>query len=295
LYVSKTRKNATGAYLTIHTLSRYAPPVDVIHGISEPGWIYRAGAKLQSMISYVWLKKEYGSRCAPAWVGAGSGWTNDELNRRMGGYPRNHHYRIVGGRIVPGFRVNERLRVVMAQYPTPMHSFLDIGCCRGFYVLDAAVRLGCPRAVGIDVHEPFVATARDAAQSLSVANAAFHHTSLEQVSADLQKFGGPFQTVLLIGTYHYLYWGSSICGTAYHSHEEILGRLAALCTDRLLISGRFTMRRLPLNITDTFRKGQDGSRYTTEAFLQAAARFFHVRHAGYLGVYPLFVMTKKDG
>ncbi len=219
--------------------------------------------------------------------------TPEELNRRMSEYPRNHLYRIVEGRVVPGFRLYERLRMVTAVYPEPLHSFLDIGCCRGFYVLDAALRRGCPRAVGVDVHEPFVATAQDAAQYLGVPNAAFHYASLEQVSGDPHTFGGPFQVVLLVGTYHYLFWGSLLCPTAYHSHEEILRRLASICTDRLIISARFTVHRLPANIKSKLKEGPSAAAYTTEAFLQDAEKFFHIRHAGYLGVYPLFVMTKR--
>ncbi len=96
----------------------------------------------------------------------------------MSDYPRNHLYRIVNGRVAPGFRLYERLRIVEEVYPEPMHSFLDIGCCRGFYVLDAALRLRCPHAVGVDVHEPFITTARDAAQYLQVPEAAFHYASL---------------------------------------------------------------------------------------------------------------------
>ncbi len=231
---------------------------------------------------------------APARVEPSSVQAQEELNRRMSDYPRNHFYRIIDGRIVPGFRLYDRLRVVTEIYPEPMHSFLDIGCCRGFYVLDAALRRRCPRAVGIDVHEPFVATAQDAARYLRVSAAAFHYASLEDVSNDPQKFGGPFQVVMLIGTYHYLYWGSSLCPTAYRSHEEILRRLASICTDRLIISARFTMRRLPANVKSTLQEEQTDEAYTMEAFLQSAARFFHARHAGYLGVYPLFAMTKHS-
>lgn len=260
--------------------------------IPEPGWRYRAGAKVRSLIGYVQCRRGYHDSVVPVRREASSGPAQAELNRRMSDYPRNHLYHIVDGSVVPGFRLYERLRVVTRVYPEPLHSFLDIGCCRGFYVLDAALRRQCPRAVGIDVHEPFVTTAQDAAQYLRVPEAAFHYASLEDVSRDPQKFGGPFQVVLLIGTYHYLYWGSSLCPTAYHSHEEILRRLASICTDRLIISGRFTRDRLPADIKSKLQEGPSAGTYTTEAFLQDAAKFFHVRHVGYLGVYPLFVMTK---
>jgi SAM-dependent methyltransferase len=261
--------------------------------IPEPGWRYRAGAKIRSLTGYGRCRREYLDGIVPTRAEVFSTQAQEELNRRMSDYPRNHLYRIVEGRVVPGFRLYERLRVVADVYPDPMDSFLDIGCCRGFYVLDAARRRHCPRAVGIDVHEPFVTTAQDAARFLRLPEAAFHYASLEDVSREPQKFGGPFQVVMLIGTYHYLYWGSSLCSTAYHSHEEILRRLASICTDRLIISARFTMRRLPPNIKSRLNEGQSKEPYTMEAFLQSAESFFRPRHAGYLGVYPLFVMTKR--
>ncbi|MCL5279301.1 MAG: class I SAM-dependent methyltransferase [Planctomycetes bacterium] len=261
--------------------------------IRELGWLDRTGAKVCSLAGYPRYRRECLRGVVPVRGEASTAQTQEELNQRMSGYPRNHVYRIVHGRIVPGFRLYERLRIVTRIYPDPIHSFLDIGCCRGFYVLDAALRLGCPRAVGIDVHEPFITTARDAAQYLRVPGAAFHYASLEDVSGTPQEFGGPFQVVMLIGTYHYLYWGSSLCSTAYHSHEEILRRLASICTHQLIISARFTMDRLPRDIQTTRPEGHGNETYTVEAFLQSAEKFFHTHHAGYLGVYPLFVMTKR--
>ena len=261
--------------------------------IEEPGWLSRTGAKVHSLAGYPRCRREYLRGVVPVRTEAPTAQTPEELNRRMSGYPRNHLYQIVHGRIVPGFRLYERLRVITPVYPDPMHSFLDIGCCRGFYVLDAALRRRCPRAVGIDVHEPFVTTAREVARPLRVPEAAFHCASLEDVSRTPEEFGGPFQVVMLIGTYHYLYWGSALCATAYHSHDEILRRLASICTDRLILSARLTMDRLPRGLRNTLPEGQSDGSYTVEAFLQSAEKFFHTHHAGYLGVYPLFAMTKR--
>jgi hypothetical protein len=143
------------------------------------------------------------------------------------------------------------------------------------------------------VHEPFVATAQDAARHLSIGAATFRHASLEQVSADPQAFGGPFQVVLLIGTYHYLFWGSDRCPTAYHSHEEIFHRLASICADRLIISGRITIDRLPHATKRRCQDRESDVPFTASAFLQGAQKFFSVRWVGYLGVDPLFVMSKK--
>jgi SAM-dependent methyltransferase len=260
---------------------------------AKPSWPYRIAAKLKSRRSYPVFLREQLAQVAPAPADSSTALAEEQLNRLMAGYPRNHEYRIVKNRIAPSFRLYERLRLVTKAYPEPLQSFLDIGCCRGFYVLDAATRLGCPHAVGIDVDEPFVATAQKAAQHLG-ADARFHYASLEQVSDDPAQFGGPFQAVLLIGTYHYLFWGSERCATAYYSHDEILRRLAAICTDKLIFSGRLTTSRLPGGVKERLHQTPIQVPYTPEAFLQSAAKHFRVSHAGYLGVDPLLVMTKNE-
>jgi len=287
-------RNVQEASLTADAPVHYIASMNRTHSIPEPSRLRQAATRLCNRISYIRFARECRTCPASAVGETSSPQVEEELNRRMQGYPENHCYRIVQRHIVPGFTLYERLRLVAQAYPEPLHSFLDIGCCRGFYVLDAARRLGCPRAVGIDVHEPFVATARDAAAYLSPGAASFHCASLEQVSANPREFGGPFQVVLLIGTYHYLFWGSKLCPTAYYSHEEIFRRLASICTDRLIISGRITIDRLA-RIKDELQDRQCDVPYTAEAFLESAGRFFRVRHMGHLGTYPLFVMSRTAG
>jgi hypothetical protein len=275
--------------------NHYTADMDTtLRDVPAPGWLYQAGAKIQSIIGYPGFTRECLRRQAPGRIEAAAAQVEADLGKRMREYPHNHYYRILQGRLVPGFQLYERLRLVARTYPQPLDSFLDIGCCRGFYVLDAAGRLGCPRAVGTDVHEPFVATAQEVARHLRLQEAAFHYASLGQVSDDPQKFGGPFQTVLLIGTYHYLFWGSNRCPIAYYDHDEIFRRLASICTDRLILSGRITVRRLHGVVEDQLEAHRDDvPRYTAQAFLRSAGKFFEVRHVGYLGADPLFVMTKR--
>jgi len=267
-----------------------AKPVTAIRKWS---WPYRTNAMIQSLMGYAGFKRQCLSRTGPATAGASSTSAEEELNRLTSGHPGNHVYRIVNKRVVPGFKLYERLRLVTGVYPEPLQSFLDIGCCRGFYVLDAALRFHCPRAVGIDVYEPYVSAAQRAGKYLETPNASFHLASLEDVSNDPERFGGPFRVVLLIGTYHYLFWGSDACSTAYRSHDEILRRLSRVCADMLIFSGRTTMKTLPRHVKSKLDGTESDIPYTTGAFLQSAEKLFHVRHAGYLGTYPLLVMTKK--
>jgi hypothetical protein len=251
---------------------------------------YRISAKYQSMVDYYRFRRECIERAGQLKEDVPG---QEEINALMKGYPRNHEYQVINGCVVPKFKLYERLRLVTQAYSSPLQSFLDIGCCRGFYVLDAATRLQCPLAVGIDVYEPFVSKAQKVAEHLGAGNAHFHFASLEEISEDPKKFGGPFQTIMLIGTYHYLYWGSGRCKTAYHSHDEILNRLASICTEKLIFSGRITVDRLPEGVRQNLTRNDSYFNYTPEALLQSAEKFFNVRQIGFLGTYPLLTMAKR--
>jgi len=152
--------------------------------------------KLGGYVALVWPRRDAGVCPAedPA-VGRREG----EINPLLGGYPRNHSYRIVQRHLIPGRRLQQRLRVIGRSYPRRLESLLDIGCCRGFFVLQAAEHPACRTSVGIDVHQPFIATAETVRQHLDRANAAFHLASLQDVADRPEVYGGPFQTVLLLG------------------------------------------------------------------------------------------------
>ncbi len=218
----------------------------------------------------------------------------EEINGLLGGYPRNHSYRVSEARLIPSWRLYQRLRAIRKAYPQPLESFLDIGCCRGFYVLEASQRPTCRMSAGIDVHPPFVSTAEDVRQHLRVQNAAFHLAALQDVAEHPEAYGGPFQTVLLVGTYHYLFWGSEFCATGCHSHREILRRVARLCTDRCILSARLELNQLPAGVRELAERHPDRIDYTTKEFLSIAQEFFRVERRGSLGIYPLFVLHRKN-
>jgi hypothetical protein len=216
-----------------------------------------------------------------------------KLNPVLSGYPRNHDYTIKNGRLVPGFKLFERSRLISPLLPPEMDSFLDVGCCRGFYVLEAARRPGCLLAVGVDVHEPFLQVSNEARQCIGLDNALFSLKTLAELAADPAAVGGPFHTILNIGTYHYLYWGSGLCSTAYYDHKTILGHFASLCTHQLIISARFEIDCLPKALQVSEQNEERRRNYTTSAFMEAASELFEVEHKGFLGAYPLLRLQKK--
>lgn len=220
--------------------------------------------------------------------------TEKEINKFLKSDLRNHSYRISRKRLIPRFKLYERLRPITALYPKPLKSFIDIGCYRGFYALDAANRPGCNISVGIDVYEPFIHASNMVRGYLGQKNSSFYMASIDMVSSNPEAYGGPFQTVLLIGLYHYLFWGSNLCSDAYYSHHEIFRRLSRICTDRLIISGRLEVDQLPRTEKEKAKASRKIAQYNTDYFLRVAGEFFDVYKVGSLSKFPLFVMDKKN-
>ncbi|MHC4406191.1 MAG: class I SAM-dependent methyltransferase [Planctomycetota bacterium] len=246
-----------------------------------------AAAKARNVVGYAALKARYlGQRPEDSLE-----WN---LNKSLQGHPSNHNYRILKKTILPSFQLYERARGVAALYPETPESFLDVGCCRGYFVINAAQRPGCRVAAGVDVHEPFLSVSRRVCEHLGVRSARFSLATLDDVSADPESFGGPFHTVLLLGTYHYLFWGSKLCRRAYHNHEEILSRLATVCAGRVILSARLEIARLPGYLRREAAKHPRAKLYTTSGFLDAARKLFHVEPAGFLGKDPLFVLSRSE-
>lgn len=216
-----------------------------------------------------------------------------KINRETRVYPSNHNYVIHGRELVKSFQLFKRARAVQALYPEAMTSFLDIGCCRGYYVIEAGRRPACRAAVGIDVHEPFLATSRKVSEYIGASNAAFHNLTIDQLAPSVAAYGGPFQTVLLIGAYHYLYWGSSLCSHGNRGHQKIIDLLDAICSERLILSARLEVSDLPSYLREAAKEDPAAAaQYTTEHFLQAARERFTVTEHGALGTYPVYLLRK---
>lgn len=251
-------------------------------------WHYRAYTAVRTYLGYGALA----GRHMPAFFGSPSQ-EEQQVNEILTGYPSNHIYRVHGKKLVPGRQLYERLWKVTPLFSADLESFLDIGCCKGYYTSLVAQKPTCKVSSGIDVHEPFIETSRKISDYLGLGNTQYHLATLDKVAEAPAEFGGPFQTILLIGTYHYLFWGSTASDHCFRSHDEILSRLAASCTDRVIISGRFELNRLPRNIRKTAMASKEASQYNTQTFVKAAEAFFSVEEHGFLGTYPLLVLKKK--
>ncbi len=261
--------------------------------MTESNVFYPSIAKIQSIFGYRTFLTPYGRSRLRLFSDSSLHKYEQEINQHLFGYPNNHNYQIWKGQTIPSFKLYERARIVTSLYSKYLKSFLDIGSCKGYYVLEAAQNHRCETCVGIDVHEPFVSISTKVKEYLGIKNANFYLATLEKLSSRPESYGGPFQTVLLIGTYHYLFWGTSFYSGAFYSHREILARVSKICIDRLIFSARLEVDMLPREQRDKAKLRTD-IKYNTEHFLKEAEEFFDVRKAGYLGRYPLFIMSKRN-
>jgi hypothetical protein len=148
--------------------------------------------------------------------------------------------------------------------------------------------------VGIDVYEPFIKISQKIKAYLDIEKAQFHLATLDEVCNNRESYGGTFQVVLLLGTYHYLFWGSARCSNGFQSHGEILSRLSRICSNRIIFSARLETNRLSKDIQKKAEMDKDKYSYTTHEFLECAEEYFDIHKAGYLGKYPLLVMRKRE-
>ncbi|HZZ43191.1 MAG TPA: class I SAM-dependent methyltransferase [Tepidisphaeraceae bacterium] len=217
-----------------------------------------------------------------------------EINRELRGYPRNHDYQVVESMPVPGRKLHSRWKRIAGLYPERLTSLLDVGCCKGYFVLEAARRESCERAVGIDVYEPFVALSREVARQVKEPKAGYYTASLDGFVADpVLKGMGPFQTVLLLNVYHYLYAGSELSPLAYRAHRPILALLHELCSDRVIFSSPLELADCPEQVRENCRGLGIGESYTRKDFMEAAEEFFRVEEQGVWGRRPLLVLYRR--
>jgi hypothetical protein len=219
--------------------------------------------------------------------------TVHHINKPIGHRTR-HTYQIADGKVLSTYQMELRWKIVSSLYPKKLTSLLDIGCCRGWFNIQAAVLPECEKTLGVDIVPEFIASANEAKQVMKLDKAQFVYAVLSDLDRDRDKLGMPYQTLLLINTYHYMYWGSGYCETHWPDHDYLLRTLASLCTDRMLFMTPLEINECPPDIGERARQHPDWAQhYTTSGFLEVANRYFDVSLEHYLGVRPLYLMKKR--
>jgi SAM-dependent methyltransferase len=201
-------------------------------------------------------------------------------------YPHNHDYRVVGSDMRAKWKLARRWRRLRRHWPSDIGSFLDIGCSKGFFVLQAAHRGAA--ALGIDIHEADLAACEAVREHLGLEDARFQHKTLDELSAE----GESFELVHLVNTYHYLYFGSDRGPAIASDHSVIFERLAAVTSGTLIFSNCENFERCPAWIKE-HASAEEKADYTPEALRSAASKWFEIEEHKDLGKRPLWVGHRK--
>ncbi len=207
------------------------------------------------------------------------------FNKMLDTHPSNHVYSLHQGKLSPGKKLARRASFIKRFYSAPMESLLDIGCAQGYFALDAAQRFPRARTLGVDVDDKYIQVNRQISEYLGLPNAQFVLCHLHELSEQLDRYGGPFQTVLFVNTYHYAYFGSRKDSFAYRDHDQIFRLLRKVACEQIIFSS-------PLEIHDCPRFIQEiapGADYHEETILRAARNYFQIEKIGHLAKRPAYV------
>lgn len=201
-------------------------------------------------------------------------------------YPHNHDYRVVGGKLKPRWKLMRRWRRMEPLWPREFSSFLDVGCSKGFFVLQAA-RRGAD-ALGVDIHEEDLAACTAVRDHLGFSSARFEHKTLDQLASE----GEAFDLVHVVNTYHYLYFGSDRAPACATDHAALFEHMAAITSGVLVFSNPETFERCPAQVQEHARP-EAADTYTPEAIRDAAGEWFDIEDHGIIGKRPLWVGRRR--
>jgi len=192
-------------------------------------------------------------------------------------YPRNHTYTSLADRLVPQQKLAVRVSGLSRYYPAPLTSLLDLSCSKGFFVFHAAAQPTCERALGIDLSEECLDVCRQLNARFSRSSRVnFSRLTLPELANQIDDFGGPFQTVLLLNTYQYLFFGSTVAPAVGQDHREIFHLLRRVCSGRLVFHNRLSLDDLQSDPQERASRAGTGALYNPQAIREAAEEFFKV-------------------
>ncbi len=201
-------------------------------------------------------------------------------------YPHNHDYRVTGEELKPLWKLMRRWRRMESLWPQSFGSFLDVGCSKGFFVLQAA-RRGA-EALGIDIHDGDLSACDAVRDHLGLNAAKFEHKTLDELSEE----GMSFDLVHVVNTYHYLYFGSDRAPACATNHSDLFEHLAAVTRGTLIFSNCETMERCPTQVKERAQP-EAAALYTPEAIRGAASEWFELEDHGVLGKRPIWVGRRR--
>lgn len=219
--------------------------------------------------------------------------TKEYLQYLKSSYPNNHNYKIKNKRLIPSRELAKRYRRIHDLLPDPLTSLVDIGSSKGFFIFASAENSDCKRCLGIDVYQHDINVCRWLKAYLHNDKVAFELMHLHELAERIDEFGGPFQTVLILNIYQYLYFGSVRCPDGYLDHDKIFKYLRKICSERIIFNNRTELKDCQ-NIEQINLASEYSQNYSEEKILAAAAKYFNVVSHGKIGQYSLWAMDVKE-
>ena len=215
---------------------------------------------------------------------------HEVLQYLQSSYPHNHNYVLNQGKLIPGRRLAKRYSAITSNYPAGMQTLLDLSCSKGYFTLDAIESYGCKSSMGIDVVAKELEACAAVKKYLGNETSHFEEMRLHELALQIDDFGGPFDTALVINSYQYLYFGSNRFKEAYLSHNDIFRDLRKVCKGRVIFNNRIELEKLqryPAKIATSTAMTEI---YDTETVFVAASEYFKVDRIGKIGKYPIWTM-----
>jgi hypothetical protein len=215
-----------------------------------------------------------------------------EIRERVrSSYPSNHNFSVDASRLIPSRKLATRVAHFRQFYPQPLRSLLDLSCSKGFFVFDAAREKTCVRAMGIDLCDKTLETCYRLRERFAhPERVVLERLALAELSQQIDQFGGPFDTVLLVNTYQYLYFGSSIAPALSRDHCEIFRHIRSVCSGRVIFHNRISFQRVQKHLQETAEGAEWGRFYTPKAIKSAASEYFRVTEKPVWGGHPVWLL-----
>lgn len=207
-------------------------------------------------------------------------------------YPSNHTFHVRKGLLIPKRKLAKRHYKIKKLYPKPLTSLLDVSSSKGFFVFDATAEPTCTRTLGIDINNYDIEFCNTLKQCTHYQGANFAHMTLHELAERIDEFGGPFQTILLINTYQYFYFGSALSTHSYASHDEIFQLLHRVCSGRVIFNNRVNLEDCQ-NVEQIKSSPEKTEHYSRIEIYTAASKYFSISEHGKIGKYPLWALDAK--
>jgi hypothetical protein len=219
---------------------------------------------------------------------------NSEYHRYIKlGYPSNHTYQIKNNKLIPNYKLAARYRKIKKLLPKNLTSLGEVGCSKGFFIFSATLHPQCTRGIGIDVNPYDIEVCNWVKETVGSTRTSFAKMQLHELTPRIEEFGGPLQTLLILNTYQYLYFGSDSFPECYLDHDAIFKNLRKICTQRIIFNNRIDLADCQNGARIAEASDESKGNYTEEKALEAASKYFVVQKHGRIGKYPLITLDIK--